>query len=67
MNSKTFTDKTRDIKQLMKTICVDMDEQTQIEVIWSLVLETSLHQSYMNRIDGGYEIIIPITQEDEEE
>ena len=50
----------------IKNLVSDMTQQQQADFIWSIICETNLKDATMNRVDGGYEIILEI-EEDEDE
>ena len=50
----------------IKNLVSGMTQQEQADFIWSIICETTIKYSTMDRIDGGYEIILEMDEEDEE-
>lgn len=51
------------IKELTQT----MSQQEQADFIWEIISQTTLKDATMTRIDGGYEIILELLEDEEVE
>ena len=58
--------KTQELINSIKDLVVGMSQQEQADLIWSIISETTLKDATMDRIDGGYEIVLEMEDEDEE-
>ena len=50
----------------IKDVVSSMSEQQQADFIWSIITQTTLKDATMDRVDGGYEIILEMHEEDSE-
>ncbi len=56
--------KKQEILDLVKNVVVGMTQQEQADFIWDIICETNINDATMDRIDGGYEIILEMSEED---
>jgi len=56
----------QEIINSIKDVVSGMNHQEQADFIWAIITETSIKDASMDRIDGGYEIILEIEEEDED-
>jgi len=54
----TKQEKTTLINKLTTEVCEDMDIQSQVELIWGMIENTSLDIVSLYKVEGGYEIFI---------
>jgi hypothetical protein len=59
--------KTQELINSIKDLVVGMSQQQQADLIWSIISETTLKDATMNRVDGGYEIVLEMDEEDEDQ
>lgn len=65
LNNTTMKTK-QEIINSIKDVVSGMNHQEQADFIWAIITETSIKDASMDRIDGGYEIILEIEEEDED-
>ena len=59
--------KTQELINSIKDLVVGMSQQEQADLIWSIISETTLKDATMDRIDGGYEIVLEMEDEEDEQ
>lgn len=48
----------------IKNLVSNMTQQQQADFIWAIICETTLKDATMDRVDGGYEIVLEMDIEE---
>ena len=51
------------ILKMVQVLCKEMTEQEQADFLWEAICKTTLYDSTMDRVDGGYEMFLKLNDE----